>query len=130
MTLQPRFNAAIVSVRRAESSGATSGELSELVALLNTALDLNRQALKLNAPYQAEQRAELLGQVNQLLTTVTNRADELAVTSSQRMYANTVITYVGGAMFAVLGTIAYALAVRVYRNYRIKMTFQMKVSRK
>ena len=129
-TLQPGFGQAIVVLNRAESAGATSSEVSKLVALLNKALELNREALKLNATDEAETRAALLGQVDQILTTVKNRAIELTVAASQRSYNTRVLTYLGGAIAAVLGTITYAFAVSFYQKYRIKRTFQMRVIRK
>jgi hypothetical protein len=129
-TLQPGFGQVIVVLHRAESSEATSSEVSELVTLLNKALELNREALKLNAPDEVGRRAELLAQVDQILTTVENRSVELTVVSSQRAYRDKVFTYVGAAIVAVLGTIIYAFAVSLHQRYRIKRTFQMKVSLK
>jgi len=48
--LEPRFNQVIVQVHKAESAGATAGEVANLVMLLNKALDLNEQALELTRP--------------------------------------------------------------------------------
>ena len=129
-TIQSSFNQAIVAVHQAESAGATSSEVSELVILLNKALELDREAMTLNAPNEAEQRSELLAQANQILTTVQNRAADLTVTASQRTYTTKVLTYVGGAIAAALGTIIYAFSASFYQKYRIKRTFQMKVTRK
>jgi len=129
-TLEPGFGQAIVVLRRAESSEATSNEVSELVTLLNKALELNREALKLNAPNGVGRRAELLTQVDQILSTVENQSVELAVVSSQRAYRDKVFTYVGAAIVAVLGTIIYAFAVSLHQKYRIKRTYQMRVGLK
>ena len=126
-TLEPRFGQTLVTLHQAESAGATPSEIGELVALLNKALELNGEALKLNAPDQAQKRADLLAQVEQILTTVQNQAAELTAVASQRTYNNTVLTYVGGAITAVLATIAYAFIVSFYQKYRIKRTFQMRV---
>jgi len=127
-TLQPGFGQTIVALHRAESAGATSSEIAELVVLLNKALELNVEALKLGTPYQ--RRADLLAQVDQILRTVENRAAELAAAASQRTHTNRVLTYVWGPIAAVLGTIVYAFAGSLCRKYRIKRTFQMKVTRK
>ncbi len=125
-TLQPRFGQAIVALHRAETSGASSSEVSELVALLNKALELNREALKHNAPDEVGRRAELLAQVDQILTTVETRS----VVSSQRAYRDKVFSYIGAAIVAFLGTIIYAFAESLHQKYRIKRTYQMEVSRK
>jgi hypothetical protein len=129
-TLQPRFGQTLALVHQAESAGATSSEIGELVALLNKALELNGEAVKLTTPEEAQKRAELLAQVDHILTTVENRAAELTSVASQRSYTNRVLSYVWGAIAAVLGTIVYAFAVSFYREYRIKRTFQMRVTRK
>ncbi len=127
--LQPTFGQAIETVRRAESAGAPPSEIAGLVLLLNKALDLNRDALELNST-QSQERATLLSQVDQTLTTVNSQAEELAVTYAQRSYYNVIIAYVSGVITAILGTLSFILAVNVYRAYRIKRTFQMKVTPK
>jgi hypothetical protein len=129
-TLQPRFGQTLVLVNQAESAGATSGEIGQLVALLNKALERNREAVKLTTPEEAQKRAGLLAQVDQILETVENRAAELNRVASQRSYTYRVLSYVWGATVAVFGTMVYAFAVSSYREYRIKRTFQMRVTRK
>jgi len=129
-TLQPRFGQTLVVLHQAESAGATSSEVAELVALLNRAIELDGEALKLGAPDQAQRRTELLAQVNQILTTVENRATELTVVAYQRSQTNRILTYVWGVIAAIIGTGAYAFAVSSYQKYRIKRTFQMRVTRK
>jgi len=129
-TLQPGFGQAIAALHRAESAGATSTETAELVALLNKALELNGEALKMSAPEQAQKRADLLAQVDQILTTVQNRAAQLTIVASHRSSANRILTYMFGAVAAVLGTIVLAFAVSFHQRYRIKRTFQMRVTRK
>jgi len=129
-TLQPGFNQAIVELRDAQSAGATPSELTEPVALLNKALELNREALILSASDEATRRAGLLVQVDQILTTVETQAIELTAVSSQRKSMNEFLTYLSGAIAAILGTIVYASAMSLHRKYRIKRTFSMRVSRK
>ena len=128
--LEPRFGETIVALHRSESAGATSSEIGELVILLNNALALNVEALKLNVPSDAPRRIELLTQVDQILTTVENRAAELTAVATQRTFTNKVLAYVGGAIAAVLGTVAYAFLTSFYRRYRVKRTFEMRVTRK
>jgi hypothetical protein len=98
------------------------------VQLLDKALDLNREASEPNATSQ--ERTTLLSQVDQTLTTVNNQAAELTATAAQRTYYNVVFAYVWGLVVAVLGTFAYLVMISVYREYRIRRTFQMKVTPK
>jgi predicted DNA-binding protein YlxM (UPF0122 family) len=128
--IQPGFNQAITQVRLAESAGATQSEINDLVTTLNKALDLNEQALKLTSPNDAQRRTELLTQVNVTLNDVQTRADQLETVASQRTRTNTVLAYVYGGIAAAVGTFAYAFLLAFYRRYRIKRTFQMKVTAK
>lgn len=128
-TLQPDFSQAIVALHLAESSGAAPSDVSGLVRLLNKALELNREALKLNTPDESK-RTQLLTQVNQILSTVKNQSASLTVASSQRAYSDRVFTYVGATIVAIVGTMIYAFGVSVRQKYRIKRTFQMKASLK
>jgi len=128
--LQPRFGQTLALLHEAESAGATSSEVAPLVVLLNKALELNAEAIKLGTPDQAQKQADLLVQVDQILTTVENRAAELTVVASHRSYTNRILTYMFAGVAAVLGTIAYAFTVSFYQEYRIKRTFQMRATRK
>jgi len=129
-TLEPGFSQAIVAVRRAQSAGATPSEVAGLIGLLNKALDLNREALKLNTTDESQKRTALLSQVDQTLATVESQAADLTIVSSQRSYDNLILAYVGGAITAMLGTLLYVFTVRIYREYRIRRTFQMRVTPK
>jgi len=129
-TLQPRLGQTLTLVHQAESAGATSTEIGALVALLNKALELNREAAKLTAPDQVQRQAELVAQIDQILMTVENRAAVLTALASQRSYTNEVLAYVWGAIAAVLGTILYAFTMSFYQKYRIRRIFQMRVTRK
>ncbi|MGA2791799.1 MAG: hypothetical protein ABSF00_13660 [Candidatus Bathyarchaeia archaeon] len=127
--LQPSFGQAIVAVNNAEAAGATPNETAPLVTLLNKALELNQEASSL-PPNQTEQRNALLSSVNEILTNVTNQANDLTSTSARRTYTNKIITYLSGIVVAVVGTFAYVLGVELYQRYRIKRTFQMRVKAK
>lgn len=129
-TLEPAFSQAIVAVRHAQSAGATPSEVAGLIVLLNKALDLNREALKMNTTDETQKRTALLSQVDQTLATVESQAAELTIVSSQRSYDNLILAYVGGAIAAMLGTLLYVFTVRIYREYRIRRTFQMRVTPK
>jgi hypothetical protein len=129
-SLQPGFGPAIEAVHKAESAGATPNEVSPLAAQLNKALELNREALRMSTPDESGKRAELLAQVDQNLTAVKNEADQLAVASAQREYIDKILTYVGGAIAAILGLLIYCITVSFYAKYRVKRTFQMRIRRK
>ncbi len=127
--LEPGFGRAIVAVNNAEAAGATPNETASLVTLLNKALELNQEASNLPTN-QTGQRNTLLSTANQILTNVTNQANELTITSAQRAYTKKIIAYVSGLLVAVFGTFAYVFGVELYTRYRIKRTFQMKVTAK
>ena len=128
-SLQPSLSQAIVAVNNAEAAGATPSETVPLVTLLNKALELNQEASSL-PPNQTEQRNAISSSVNQILTNVTNQANDLTTTSAQRTYTNKIITYVAGLVVAVVGTFAYVFGVELYKRYRIKRAFQMRVKAK
>lgn len=127
---QPRFGQMIVLVHQSESAGATSNDVVELVTLLNGALELNGEALKLTAPSDAQKRAQLLAQVDEIFASVEDKAAQIQAVASQRTFTKTVVTYISGATAAFLGTIGCAYGISFLRGYRIKRTFQMKISPK
>ena len=129
LSQQPSFGQAIAAVTNAETAGATPNETAPLVTLLNRALELNQTASNLPTN-QTEQRNGISSSVNQILTNVTNQANDLTTASAQRTYTYKIITYVSGLVVAVVGTFAYVFGVELYKRYRIKRTFQMKVKAK
>lgn len=128
--LQPRFGYATVLVNQAESAGATSEEVDELVALLNRALELNGEALMLTSPSDAQRRGVLLAQVDQILSSVEVKAVQAQAAAARRTYANNVLMYANGAIAALLGTVAYAYGVAFYRKRRTERSFAMSISPK
>ena len=124
--LQPSLGQVIVAVNNAEAAGATPNETAPLVAQLNKALELNRQASSLPTN-QTDQRNALLSSVDQILTNVTNQANSLTTRSAQRTYTNKIITYIIGLVVAIVGTFAYVIGGEFYQKYRVKRTFQMRV---
>jgi hypothetical protein len=129
-TIEPGFAGTIGAVRQAETAGATPNEIAVLVSLLNKALELNAEALKLTAPSDADKRAQLISEVNHMLTTVQSRAHDIATHASQRSRTNKILTYLGGILAAFIGTTLFVFIVSFYRAYRIKRTFQMRITRK
>jgi hypothetical protein len=128
--LEQRFGGTITALHQAETAGATPTEIESLVALLNKALELNNQAMNLNRANETQARTALVAQVNQILTTVEDQAAELTVVASQRTYMNKILTYAGGVVAAIVGTVGYAYVTSFYQKYRVKRTFQMRVTRK
>ena len=126
--LQPQFSRAFVLVRRAEAAGATREEVAGLVLLLNKALQLSEEATRL--PSSEAQSAALLAQMNEILGKVETEATRLEATASQRTLTNGVIAYVSGGVAAFLATLGYAYTGHIWRKYRIKRTFQMRISPK
>jgi hypothetical protein len=129
LTLQPGFGQAITAVNNAEAAGATPNEIQPLVALLNRALELNQEASTLPIN-QTGEHDQLISSANQILTNVTNQANDLTTKSAQRAYSNKIITYASGIIIAVLGTLGYVVTAEFYERYRIKLTLQMKVKQK
>jgi phosphoribosylanthranilate isomerase len=125
--LQSHFKQAIVQVHKAESAGATTDEVAKLAVLLNKALELNEQALALTRPEDAQKRAQLLAQVDEMLDSVQGNATQLELVASQRTFTNNALTYISGGIGAFIATIAYAYGLSFWRKYRVKRTFQMKV---
>lgn len=125
--LQPHFSRVFAVVRQAEANGATPDELREIVAVLNGALELNEEALKLTQSSEAQRRTRLLVQVDQMLDTVEGKANQLEAVVSQRTLTSKVLAYLSGGIAALLGTLAYAHGTSFWRKYRIKRTFQMRI---
>lgn len=128
--LQSRFGQALIQVQRAESAGATTSEVAPLVALLNQAIGLDDQALKLTKPADAQRRLQLLNQTNLILYSVLIQASQLEQNASQRTLTNKIATYVASGVAALLATLAYSYLLTFWRKYRVRRTFQMKVIRK
>jgi hypothetical protein len=129
-TIEPGFAGALAAVRQAETAGATPNEITALVTLLNKALELNGEALKLTGPSDANRRTELVSEVDQILITVQSQAQDLTALASHRSSTSKALTYVSGILAAFVGTILFAFIVSFYRSYRIKRTFQMRITRK
>ena len=125
--LQPGFNQALAQVQRAESAGATSSEVAQLLVPLNRAIELNKQALQLTSPQDAQHRTQLLNQVDQILESVQTQAGQLEITASRRTLINKIGAYTFGGAAALIATLAYAYGLSLWHRYRIKRTFQMKV---
>jgi len=128
VNLQPGFGQALVAVHDAEMAGAPAGDVSNLVSLLNKALNLNQEALQANTT--TERRSQLLAQVDQTLSAAQTTATALASSYRQETNTDRIVAYVVGASVAFLGAILYPFALPFYERYRIERTFDMRVKRK
>jgi hypothetical protein len=124
--LPPGFSQALSAVRGAEAAGATPAEIAPLVALLNIALQLNRQAANASSPG----RSQLQAQVSSQLATVQSRAGQLQGVASQRTFTDDVISYLSGGVGAIVATVVSAYCLSFWRKYRVKRTFQMRIYKK
>jgi hypothetical protein len=125
--LQPRFNQTIALIQRAESAGATPEEIGELVTLVDRALTLNDEALKLTRPEDAQRRSKLLAEADETLGNVQTETIQLEAVASRRTFTNKVVAYVCGGIVAFVATVAFAYGTSFWRRYRIKRTFQMRI---
>lgn len=123
---QPDLNRVIQDVQKAESSGATSAEMQALLFQLNYVVELQDQMQNLS-PQDADNRTKNLVQINETLAAVDAEANHIAVISSQRRFFNHLSIYLSGVIGAVLATIACHYSSLLWRKYRIKRTFQMKL---
>lgn len=127
-SMQLPFSSALIAVRQAQEAGATPNEIAPLIGLLNKALELQTEALDLRSPAQSSKRAELLSQMDQILSTVATQGSKLTRASLEREQTNQTIAYILGAVAALLGSLFYALAVSSYKRRRIKRILNMRVS--
>ena len=125
--LQPNFNQTINLVSQAESAGARSDEVADLLMLLNRALKLDEEAIKLTRPEDEKRKAELLTEVDEILGDVQTKAIQLEVVASQRTFTNKIVGYLSGGIAAFLATVAFAYGTSFWRRYRIRRTFQMRI---
>ena len=123
---QPDLNRVIQDVQKAESSGATSAEMQALLFQLNYVVELQDQMQNLS-PQDTDSRTKNLVQINETLAAVDAEANHIAVISSQRSFFNRLSIYLSGVIGAVLATIACHYSLLLWRKYRIKRTFQMKL---
>lgn len=128
--LQPGFNEALSLLQKAEAAGATRSEVAPLVELLNKALELNDEAANLTGPGGLQKRSQLLTQISDQLASVETQASQLENIAAQRTFTDKVISYLSGGVAAFIATLAYAYGTSFWRKYRIRRTFQMRISKK
>jgi hypothetical protein len=125
--LAPHFNQVIALVHQAETGGAKSDEVVELVTLLNRALKLDEESSRLTRPDDAQRRAGLLTEVDEILSNVQTKAIQLEIVASRRTFTNKVVAYLCGGIAAFVAAVAYTCGTSYLRKYRIKRTFQMRI---
>jgi len=121
------LNEALKAVRRAEAAGATSQEIAQLVGPLNVALNLHEQALKLSGSNRTVGAQQMSAQIEAILQDVESRANQLTSVASSRTSMNTTKNYTLGVIAALIVTLAYACCISLWRKYRVKRTYQMRI---
>jgi hypothetical protein len=127
-SLEPGFARTILEVRGAEAAGVDRDGISNLVSLLNKALELNREAGTPNM--SLDERNKLLAKVDQMLTTIQQQAIQLSSASQQRLGFARIAEYLLGVTVAFVGAVIYDFSVALYQRYRIERAFQMRIKRK
>jgi len=115
-------------LQRAQAAGATQTEMQRLVDELNSIVNLQTE-LQSMSPSDMR-RDQLLSEINSTLTTVDAQAVQLESVAAQRTYLNHVYAYSLGVIGAIVGTVVYYYGLILYRRYRIKQTFRMKITPK
>ena len=126
---QMQLSKVIQDVQRAESSGANPDEMRNLALQLNTMIGLQDELQSL-PPQGLGKRAQLSEQINATLTRVDTQANEIATRASQRTSINHLVAYSSGVAGAVIATLVYHYGTLLRRRYRIKRTFQLKITLK
>jgi hypothetical protein len=116
----------IQAVRTAELSGATSDEIRDLSAQLNNLIGL-QDALQSVPPQDVGRRTQLSDQINNTLTSVDMQSVELATRAAERTSVNHLVSYSAGVVGAVITTAIYHYGTVLWRRYRVKRTFQLKI---
>jgi len=121
-----QLNMTLEDLRRAELAGAKPSEMEGLISQMNSVAQFESQLQHL-PPQDATRRVELLEEVKNTLTSVDVQAIELAQIASQRTYVGRAVTYLTGVICAVIGTVGYYCGVMLYRRYRTRRIFRMKI---
>jgi len=123
---QSQLNKTIQDVQRAESAGADTEEMNGLIIQLNYVLELQNQLN--NIPQEdVNSRTKIVGQINSTISTIDAEANQIEMVASQRTLINHLVTYSSGAIAAAIATIACHYSILLWRKYRIKRTFQMRI---
>jgi predicted PurR-regulated permease PerM len=128
--IQPSsMNMVIRDVLRAEMAGAQPEEIGRLAAELNSVLSLESQLQNL-APQEVGKRTQLLGEINNTLANVDAEANQFQASSSHQTFIDRTLSYVLGAVGAMLATLIFLFTISLQSRYRAKRTLRMKISPK
>jgi hypothetical protein len=121
-----QLNNVISDVQKAELAGAKPEEINGLLVQLNSVVALHDELQNLPAQ-ETDKRAQLMAQIGSKLSTVDAQAIQLAAHASQRTQMDHVFAYSFGIIGAVMGTVVYYYGILLWRKYRIKRTFRMRI---
>ncbi len=128
--IQPStMNSVIRDVLRAEMAGAQPEDIGRLATELNSVISLETQLQNL-APQEMSKRTQLLGEINNTLANVDAEANQFQAIASHQTFINRILTYVLGAVGAMLATVIFLFAISLQRRYRAKHALRMKISPK
>jgi hypothetical protein len=122
---QPSLNDVIQDVQRAEASGANQIEMEGLLTKLNNVVTLQNQLQNMNS--EDPSRAGLIRQINSELAAVDASANQIQMVASQRTSVNHLFSYSLGVIGAVIATVSSRYGFVLWRKYRTKRAFQMRI---
>ena len=123
---QPQLNGVIQDALKAEKAGAQPDEMQKLADELNSLLGLEDQLQKLG-PQEADNRSQLLTEINSKLVSVDLQAMQIEVASSHRTMTEHITAYSFGGIAALLATIASYFTFLLLRKSRTKRALQSKI---
>jgi len=118
-----QLNDTYTDVLEAEASGATAQEMTILTAQLNHAIQIQDQLQNVTLP--SGKTRELVLELNETLVNTDREARDI-IASNREMTAFLLRSTLA-AVSALLVTIAYHWSTIIWRKYRIKRTFQMRI---
>ena len=98
-----------------------------LVRQLNSVLQMENQLNNLPSE-DTTMRVQLSNQINGTLALIDAQATQVAASASTRTSMSHLIVYSFAPIAAAFGTIVYYYVVSLWRKYRIKRLFRMKVA--
>jgi len=122
-----QFNTVVRDVQLADLSGATPDQMHALVRQLNSVLQMENQLNNLPSE-DTTMRIQLSDQINGTLALIDAQATQAAASASTRTSMSHLIAYSCAPIAAAFGTIVYYYVVSLWRKYRIKRLFRMKVA--
>jgi hypothetical protein len=124
--MQPSLNTVIQDVQKAEVAGANTAEMDGLLTQLNSVVALQNQLQNLS-PKDTQRQSELGGQIASELTAIDMTANQTEIAASQRTSRDHILSYTIGVIGALVATVISHYSLLLWRKYRTKRAFQMKI---